>query len=120
MKKQLLTIILVVEVALMSACSVSLPEKRPTTGMWYCEQLDMYLNMETYTGYTINTGIEIPLVFHIDYGNGLFINFCESEQSNNAINSDEINTCYKYSDGILKLEDMETGEIYLFYEIESE
>ena len=64
-------------VLLVGGCAI--PRACPEEGIWYCQELDIYLNMENGTGmYLSDNGGYEPLFVDIDYGTGFFIRFCGS------------------------------------------
>ncbi len=102
---------------MLSACSY---QYRPTEGVWYCEKLDIYLDMDSPNKgmYLAENGSYEPLVFLIDYGTGFYIEFRESEQTVMTPGTETIDTDFRYRNGILTLTDRESGEKYHFTEVD--
>lgn len=104
---------------ILTACSYGY---RPTEGVWYCEKLDIYLDMESPNKgmYLAESGSYEPLVFLIDYGTGFFIEFRESEQT--IMTSDTVRICtdFRYRNHVLILTDRESDEEYRFIEVDRE
>ena len=104
---------------LLTACGI--PD-RPTEGVWYCEKLDIYLDMESPNKgmYLAESGSYEPLIFLIDYGTGFFIEFRESEQSIMTSGREGIRTDFLYQNNILILTDRDSDEKYKFIEVDRE
>ena len=95
-------------------------EAPPNTGIWYCEELEIYLDMSASKGvYLDENGEYSPLFIQIDYGTGFFINYCEDQWCEEYLNDAyRLRTNYRYKNGILRLHDMDSDKIYDFVEID--
>ena len=95
-------------------------EAPPDTGIWYCEELEIYLDMSASKGvYLDENGEYSPLFIQIDYGTVFFINYCEDQWCEEYLNDAyRLRTNYRYKNGILRLHDMDSDKIYDFVEID--
>lgn len=102
-------------VMLLSACAA--PSPRPESGIWYCKDMGVFLDLENGEGvYINNNGGYAPLRFDIDYGTGFFIHFYENasaEESYETMFSD-----FVYADGVLVLTKREEKIEYEFIEVD--
>lgn len=117
MKKMLVFVLfMLVSVSLLGCITEDLPD----TGIWYCEELEIYLDMSSSKGvYLDEHGEYLPLFIQIDYGTGFFINYCEDQWCEEYLNdADQLRTNYRYKNGILRLHDMDSDRIYDFVEID--
>ena len=106
-------------VLLVGGCAI--PRACPEEGIWYCQELDIYLNMENGTGmYLSDNGGYEPLFVDIDYGTGFFIRFCESSFSDEYGNCESLYTDYKFRNDILTLKDRDSGKVYEFIEVDGD
>ena len=106
-------------VLLVGGCAI--PRACPERGIWYCQELDIYLNMENGTGmYPSDNGGYEPLFVDIDYGTGFFIRFCESSSSDEYENCESLRTDYKFRNDVLTLKDRDSDEVYEFVEVDGE
>ena len=106
-------------VLLVGGCAF--PRACPERGIWYCQELDIYLNMENGTGmYLSDNGGYEPLIVEIDYGTGFFISFCESSSSDEYGNCESLSTDYKFRNDVLTLKDRDSDEVYEFVEVDGE
>ena len=118
MKKSLLVLFAVI--ICLTGC-VNFSWARPESGIWYCEELDIYLDMSNSKGvYRADDGEYEPLFIRIDYGTGFYIYFCESQWSDEYLNCRRILANFKYKDGVLRLTDRESGSAYEFVEVAEE
>ncbi|MBQ7346226.1 MAG: hypothetical protein IJW45_09245 [Oscillospiraceae bacterium] len=102
----------------LSGCYI--PRECPKDGIWYCEALDMYLDMENNEGlYLDPNGSYAPMFFQIDYGTGFFINYCDRAEFDYDT-CEVLRTDYKYKNGTLRLEDRDSGQVYEFIEVDEE
>ena len=118
MKKLFCVILLVV--FMLTGCSIF--RKYPENGIWYCEELEMYLDMSGYTGvYLDDNGVYAPVFVQIDFGTGFFINYCEDQWCEEYLKDGYHQaTDFKYKNGILQLTDRKTKQVYEFIEIGNE
>ena len=106
-------------VLLIGGCAI--PRACPEEGIWYCQELDMYLDIKERTGmYPAGDGGYEPLMVEIDYGTGFFISFCESQFSDKYENCEFLRTDYEYRNGVLTLKDRDSDEVYEFIEVDGE
>lgn len=117
-KRHCLCIVFAMLIVLFSGCSPLSQCQYPSDGIWYCEDLDMYLDMKTSEGYILRTGEQEPVIVNIDFGNSLHICYCESEWDEAYETCDVLNATFKYHDGIFELHDTVTGETYRFSEVQ--
>lgn len=105
-------------ISVLAGCSI--PQECPKDGIWYCDGLEIYLNMKDGEGFCLNAdGSYAPVFIQIDYGTGFFINYCEkTEYDPNACVT--LRTDYEYKDGTLRLEDRGSGQVYEFIEVDEE
>ena len=93
----------------------------PNDGIWYCEDLEIYLDMNDHTGvHPKKEGGYVQLVVHIDYGSGFFIESCESGLSDEYEDYEYIRTDYKYRNGALTLADRDSDKVYKFIKVDEE
>lgn len=108
--------VLALSFLLLAGCSI--PREYPTAGVWYCDELDITLDMSDSTGtYPGPNGQPLPLFVQIDYGTGFFINFCESQFSPEYEDCGMIRADFVYRDHILTLTDRDSGAVYEFKEV---
>ena len=117
MKKMLVFVVFALVSVSFCGC---ITEDPPDTGIWYCEELEIYLDMSSSKGvYLDENGAYLPLFIQIDYGTGFFINYCEDQWCEEYLNdADQLRTNYRYKNGILRLRDMDSDRIYDFVEID--
>ena len=121
MKKfYVIALVAVLVFAIFAGCSIN--RECPEKGIWYCDTLNVYIDMATSTGaYLDQDGNYKPLFIQIDYGTGFFINYCESQESENYLNDDyRLATDYSYRNGVLHLKDRNSGESYRFIQVAEE
>ena len=108
-------------ICLLSGCSWA-PQNYPQEGIWYCQELEIYLDASDYTGvYLDDSGVYAPLFVNIDYGTGFFINYCEDQWCEEYMQDGYFQaTDYKFKNGILRITDRETKQVYEFVEIDKE
>ena len=101
---------------------VSVDKPLPETGIWYCEELDMYLDAETHTGYFRDESGEYePLFYQVGFDQRYHINFCESQECEGyPENVKHVNMQTHFRRGILWLTDEETNIKYKFVEVDRE
>ena len=94
----------------------------PESGVWYCEELDMYLDLETSTGYFRNEKGEYePLFYNVGFDQRYHIAFCESQESEGyPENVKHVNMQTHFRRGILWLTDEATNIKYKFVEVDRE
>ena len=94
----------------------------PETGIWYCEELDIFLNVETSTGYFRNENGEYePLFYNVGFDQRYHINFCESQESEGyPENVKHVNMKTRYVNDVLWLTDEATNIKYEFIEVDRE
>ena len=96
-------------------------QRYPSEGIWYCEDLDIYLDLKNDKGmYMDETGTYEPLMIQTDYGTGFFIRFCESDWSEEFDNCESLSTDYKFRNDVLTLKDRDSDEVYEFVEVDGE
>ena len=104
--------------AMLLGCSILQQHNYPTEGIWYCEDLQMYLNMETKTGYTQSNGKREPLYIRLDHGRGIHVVYGEDEWEEAFDDYEVWNATFRYHNGIFELKDSISGENYAFVRIE--
>ena len=106
-------------VLLVGGCAI--PRACPEGGIWYCQELDIYLNMENGTGmYLSDNGGYEPLFVDIDYGTGFFNRFCESSSSDEYENCESLRTDCRYWNDVLTLKDRNSDKVYEFIEVDGD
>lgn len=120
MSKVKRTVILGIAAALLLiSVGCSIQYKYPSEGIWYCEDLEMYLNMDSWTGkYKDSNGEWAPLFILIDHGSGIFIHYCESVESEEYLDDCEMLCAqFLYYNGVFRLDDMNSDNTYYFTEV---
>ena len=94
----------------------------PESGVWYCKELDMYLDVETSTGCFRNKNGEYePLFYNVGFDQRYHINFCESQESEGYLeNVKHVNMKTRYLNDVFWLTDEATGIEYKFVEVDRE
>ena len=96
-------------------------QRYPSEGIWYCEDLDIYLDLKNDKGmYMDENGAYEPLMIQTDYGTGFFIYFCESDRSEEYENCEPLQTDCRYWNDVLTLKDRDSDKVYEFIEIDGD
>lgn len=119
MKKGFLWLCVCSMVAMLLAGCVAFPIAIPREGIWYCEELNMYLDQAAGNGVCADeAGQWQPVYTQVDYGGSCFINFARNQYISNVW-KETLYTLYRESrtEDTFSLKDRNTGEIYLFRQV---
>ena len=107
MRRKCLILCILFVLTLLAGCSI--PSRHPESGLWYCEELDMTLDMENLTAqYTVKEGVVQHAEIHIDYGNGIFV-----EQGTDTI----LSASFVFKNDTFTLKEHDSNVKYVFTEI---
>ena len=116
MKRVSLLLVVCILIYCLSACAVSIPRAKPTSGVWYCEELKIAIDLDLRaTGearcarlYDENGDYEELWCF-FDYGSALYLS--REEAGPRLLIAD-----YKFRDDVFVLISREDKTKYYFYE----
>ena len=119
MKRYVTSLLIVLVLASFISGCVTFPSPFPDQGIWYSSELNMYLNVETETGYKMNEGGSYEFFhYHLDHGNGIHFVFCEITDEHSAdLDSLVENAYYSRNGEILTIEFRDSGEKYEYVRV---
>lgn len=114
-----MVVFLVIFAVCLSGC-VHISPDIPSCGLWYCEELDLFLDMESYEGQAIISEELVPVYAMIDYGRGIHISMGENQGDDSYDHAPVLDATFVFKDNLFVLTDIHSNCSYSFFEVDKD